>query len=491
MNHNNLQNIGTYTHAIIDKHIQNQNNAHFGQNLTKNGNPIFNSIKIAEIIDQSSGVNKEYVDSKINGLNWCKQVKEIIDLRDLIKFNQYDRYISMSDYDIWKKNNIYEYIGEKWIEYIPERSDAVFILEGNIFANDSVVFNGKEWVKFGSTMDHNNLQNCGIYKHTDIDSHLINDTDAHFGQNLTMNGTPEFLSLKTENINTKILDSDTCTLKNNLQIGDYKLPINNELTIAKNDKINISYYSANENSCITETFNSALGDIYEPKAIQKNNDIGKIVFSGYDGKSYYPSCFIKCSSTENFTVNNHGTRLEFYNSEKIFSIEDSGIINCYSNKNNSVNLNGGMNIAGNLNINKVLQTSRINFNDNNEFSFITNNSQDDLNKKIISICGGKSNNIRDGSVINISGNDSNLDGSIQIKSGNINGKIELFNGNEKCMSISDHQCYINNIKCLNKFKLPVLTEDPNKNELGDIYYNSDLDEIRIYTKMGFKSLAIN
>ena len=502
MNHHNLQNIGTFTHQMVDRHIMNQENAHFGQNLTKNGIPTFTSIYLTETKEQSHGATKEYVDMMVNGIQWNKSVKEIFDFTMNITVNmdhnQYDRYISMTDYKNWKKNNIYEYDGKNWIETIPNKGMALFVEDGNIFPKDTIVFNGDEWVKFGSTMNHETLCHAGKYAHTEIDEHINDDTTAHFNQNLTSYGNPTFQTMNiTSKVSTKIMETEKCIISENLQIGNFVMPKNdNDFSIVSNTGTNIECVSANDNSNIKSSINlsRAFGDIYSPKRILKDTNIGSISFLGFDGKEYNSTSTIQNISTEDFSELNHGSRIDFYttenNSDKkmMFQIENDGKINCFCKKNDAFNINGGINVMGNIYINKTLQTQKISFHGEDEFSLITNNTNENLDQKVISVCGGGNNNVNRGGVINISGNDSNLDGTIQIKAGKPNGMIEFSTNNVGIILDKSGNTIVNNIKCLNRMKLPCLTEMPKDNEIGDIYFDVNAEKIKLFTSLGYKTL---
>lgn len=104
---------------------------------------------------------KDYVDSAIQGLHWQDKVDDIIDFTSSEPGSPStgDRYIntttgtSSGTSQAVTANYIYEWNGATWDETVAVESMACWVDD-----EDSVyVFNGTNWVKFGSTITHNNL----------------------------------------------------------------------------------------------------------------------------------------------------------------------------------------------------------------------------------------------------------------------------------------------------------------------------------------------
>lgn len=179
IDHTHIQNIGLNTHTDIDNHISNNTTAHFGQDLRSLATPSFLEINLGLTPSQTyHAATKGYVDEKITGLGWGKPVLAISDIIPSSP-NIGDRYIAHITITSWTQNNIYEWDGASWIEYVAQTGWAVWVEGGTYDPNGTVVFNGTDWVRFGTAMDHQSLIGAGVYTHAQIDTH-INDTTIHF-----------------------------------------------------------------------------------------------------------------------------------------------------------------------------------------------------------------------------------------------------------------------------------------------------------------------
>lgn len=124
-----------------------------------------NVLQFAPLNDSDLGSNvtwsghyiSEYVQNKINGLNWQNSVISIFDpTSGLPTLNIGDRYISFATINGWIKDYIYECLdGISWEAIAPVRGDALWIEQYLM----TYVYNGSEWVKHSSIFDHNTLYN--------------------------------------------------------------------------------------------------------------------------------------------------------------------------------------------------------------------------------------------------------------------------------------------------------------------------------------------
>ena len=133
-----------------------------------------NSHKITGLSTPTSGTdgaNKEYVDNLIYGLDWQESVVDQIDFTTSEPGSPTngDRYIntatgtSSGTSQAVTANHIYEWNTVDWTDITPTEGYATWVEDENVL----YVYNGSSWVKFGSTVTHNNLSglNDGDYKH--------------------------------------------------------------------------------------------------------------------------------------------------------------------------------------------------------------------------------------------------------------------------------------------------------------------------------------
>ena len=241
-------------------------------------------------------------------------------------------------------------------------------------------------------------------------------------------------------------------LKKKLQIGDCILPENlchNNLTIiGNNENLTTSFIYADEssNEPIKLLNMRARGNIYFPKELLKNNTpIGEIIYSGHDGYSYDPTSIIRCITTEDYSKYYHGSALEFKTTQNNSTspttnmiINHDGTIYCMNTReslnitNGSLVINGGVGITKNINIGDKLKINdNIFFSGNYEHQFVGSDTKERFDNKRISLCGGGYDSNMRGGFITVSGNDSVIDGSIQMNTGFPNGSFEILTGNTK------------------------------------------------------------
>lgn len=451
ISHKNIRDVGLYTHDNIDRHIGNSTNAHFGQDLTQHGDPIFNSIRINEITKASNVVSKSYVDQKVFGLEWNKPIKTLCDNipTDAIEG---ERHIMLKTFDKWKENYIYEYQKNKWTEIYPTRNYAVYVTDGLMYKGDVIVFNGFEWVQFGSTMDHTSLNNAGIHSHKEIDEHICDDKYAHFGQDLRVTGAPSFYDMTIRNkLDTFEIKSNKIIETKKLKIGDVNIPksfddMSNFIIVSDNEQLNEIHMCADVSSSdpINTIYARSRGSIYQPEGLLCGTQIGMTTYSGHDGDAYRVASSIGCITTEDFTQTKHGSSLFFSTTENgtelpkinLMINHDGSLTNyCAIESDNiyqgAIITHGGMSVHKNLSVGgNVQMCNNLCFNNTSKKSLIVNNRFGTNDDKILSICGGEREHTKYGGFISLSGNESIQDGTIKIMAGIPNGCIEMGTNNE-------------------------------------------------------------
>jgi hypothetical protein len=96
---------------------------------------------------------KGYVDGLIQGLDWKESVLSITTEYGDAVASGTNRYIAPSTSGTWTDDYVYEWNGASWTEVVPNEGAAAWIED----ANNLKVYNGSDWVTFGSNIDHNNL----------------------------------------------------------------------------------------------------------------------------------------------------------------------------------------------------------------------------------------------------------------------------------------------------------------------------------------------
>jgi len=95
---------------------------------------------------------KGYVDSVAQNLDWQESVINIVPVASGVAVTG-NRYIASVTGGGWTEDYIYEYNGASWDGTAPNEGFAAWVED----LDSLYVYNGTDWVQFGSTVTHNNL----------------------------------------------------------------------------------------------------------------------------------------------------------------------------------------------------------------------------------------------------------------------------------------------------------------------------------------------
>jgi hypothetical protein len=465
ISHDNIQNTGIYTHRNIDEHIMNTSDAHFGQDLTANGTPTFKSVRVYETSMATHVASKSYVDMIALGLKYIHFINKFHDPMAGLPTNcsNGDRFISLTSANKWKQNFIYEYDekqqddANRWKEYAPTSGTATYVDGGVIFAHDNIVFNGYEWIKFGSTQNHDSLFGAGTCPHEQLDEHIFNNTDAHFGQLLSSDGTPTFAQININgDASVKNITSRTCKT-NFLQIGVEKLSqsikdTSQFIITGNNDPLNFVriYADASSTEPIKDIYMRARGDLNCPMELLKDTSIGSNIYVSHDGCSFNTVGTFECVTTEDHTTNAHGSSFVFGTTPNgaaeprvSVTINHDGALlckcstDCTSLKSGAMVIDGGVAIGKELYIGGIMRPHNdIYFNSFDKISSIMNDTREKFDHSITNVCGGGGMSTYRGSKVTVSGVDSIMNGKIQLNAGIPHGSIEMYTGDIERVNIN-------------------------------------------------------
>ena len=114
---------------------------------------------------------KSYVDSLVQGLDWQESVLSLATEYGDAAASGTNRYIAPSSSGTWTDNYIYEWNVSAWDETIPTEGTAAWVEDEDAL----YVYNGTDWVAFGSTTNHNTLS--GLQGGTANEYYHLTNTD--------------------------------------------------------------------------------------------------------------------------------------------------------------------------------------------------------------------------------------------------------------------------------------------------------------------------
>jgi len=114
---------------------------------------------------------KGYVDGLVQGLDWQDSVLSITTEYGDASASGTNRYIAPSTSGTWTDDYIYEWNVSSWTETIPTEGTAAWVEDEDAL----YVYNGTDWVQFGSTTNHNVLS--GLQGGTANEYYHLTSTD--------------------------------------------------------------------------------------------------------------------------------------------------------------------------------------------------------------------------------------------------------------------------------------------------------------------------
>ena len=95
---------------------------------------------------------KGYVDGLVQGLDWQESVISITTAYGDASASGTNRYVAPTTSGTWTEDYVYEWNGATWSGTAPDEGMSTWVEDEDIL----YVYNGSDWVKFGSTVTHNN-----------------------------------------------------------------------------------------------------------------------------------------------------------------------------------------------------------------------------------------------------------------------------------------------------------------------------------------------
>lgn len=95
---------------------------------------------------------KGYVDGLVQGLDWQDSVVSITTEYGGASASGTNRYIAPTTSGTWTEDYVYEWTGATWSGTAPDEGMSTWVEDEDVL----YVYNGSDWVKFGSTITHNN-----------------------------------------------------------------------------------------------------------------------------------------------------------------------------------------------------------------------------------------------------------------------------------------------------------------------------------------------
>ncbi len=204
---------------------------------------------LAEPANLKDATTKGYVDSSVQGLDWQDSVLDIITTPPASP-SAGDRYIvgvggtgAFSGHD----NDIAQWNGTTWDFTSPNKGFACYIES----LGSEEVFNGTGWVKFGATIQHNNL--LGLQGGTNDEMYHLTSAQSSLIANATSSATVNTLVLRDASGNISF-NTATGTATHALEADKWTMPRTITLT---GDVTGSATIDGSSDVTLTETVNHA------------------------------------------------------------------------------------------------------------------------------------------------------------------------------------------------------------------------------------------
>ena len=308
------------TSSSITQHeadIDHNNLTNTHQAVYTTSSPSFSGVTITGTIANSDdAVTKEYVDNKVQGLEWQSSVIDFYDPSGGLPSNPNtgDRYISTATANGWTEDYIYEWDGSSWIEFATQEGWATWVE----VEDKQYVYDGSNWIKLASIYQHNNLSGVqgGItderyhlqysaYNNLSSQDQTVETTSSVTFDDVSISTPSNIYNLDHDSfsgfVSNEHIDHSTVTVSGGSGLsGGGDLTTDRTISLDSHDNTfhSVSYITDITNEPIGDLSNVNLGTLQDGETLIYDPNANEWV-NGYPSGTDYVSYDIRYNSTEN------------------------------------------------------------------------------------------------------------------------------------------------------------------------------------------------